>query len=93
MPGFQEGNFANCSRVLGEEIQPKNLLNAPAGGGDARIQHPDVGNPTGTPLGSRAAPGSIAFQLRNTEVFPNIEEEIHAKNLLNPSAAGGDASI
>ena len=50
-----------------EEIRPKNLLNAPAAGGDASIQHPDVSNPTGTPLWRWAAPCSVAFQLRNTE--------------------------
>jgi len=46
-----------------------------------------------THLGRWAAPCSVAFQLRNTEVLPNIEKEIYPKNLLNPPAAGGDASI
>ena len=76
-----------------EEIHPKNLLNASAAGGDASIQHPEVGNPTGTPLRRRAAPGSVVFQFRNTEVLLNVEEEIQPKNLLNAPAAGGDASI
>jgi hypothetical protein len=33
-----------------------------------------------------AAPHSVAFQLRNTEVLPNVEEEIYPKKLLNASA-------
>ena len=76
-----------------KEIRPKNLLNASAAGGNASIQHPDVSNATRTPLLRWAAPRSVVFQFRNTEVLPNIEEEIHPQNLLNPSAAGGDASI
>jgi len=76
-----------------EEIYPKNLLNSPAAGGDASIQHPQVRNPTRTPLRRWAAPGSVAFQIRDTEVLPNVEEEIYPKKLLNASAAGGDASI
>ena len=76
-----------------EEIYPKKLLNTSATGADASIQHPQVRNPTRTPLRRWAAPYSVAFQLRNTEVLPNVEEEIYPKKLLNASAAGGDASI
>jgi hypothetical protein len=57
------------------------------------IQHPQDSNPTGTPLRRWAAPCSVAFQLRNTEVLPTAEEEIYPKKLLNPPAAGTDASI
>jgi hypothetical protein len=69
------------------------LLTTPAAGGDASIQHPEVRNSTRTPLWTWTAQCSVAFQLRNTEVLPNVEEEIYPMKLLNTPAARADASI
>ena len=41
----------------------------------------------------RAASGTVAFQLRNTEVLPNVEREIYPKALLIAATTRGNASI
>ena len=46
-----------------------------------------------THLGRWASSGMVGFQLKNTEVLPNVEEEIYPKALLIAATTRGNASI